>query len=77
MKMKTIFSTESLKAWFTALGAALSVLGYEYLGIPEEAGREFTDGLIEQILDGAGWEAMVTFVLIFAITWLIPNLPKR
>lgn len=74
--LKQIFSFQSLKAWLSASGAALAVLGYEYFNIPEQAGREFTDGLIEQVLAGAGWQSIITFVLIFAITWFIPNLPK-
>ena len=74
-KLKQIFSLQSLKAWLVALGAALAVIGNEYLNIPEEAGRGFTDGLIDVLLSGARWEVVVTFVVVFAITWIIPNLP--
>lgn len=61
------------KAWAAALGAALSVLGFEYLGIPEEAGRTFTDGLIELIDMESGIKAIISFVLVFVLTYFLPN----
>lgn len=71
--LKSMFSAGSTKAWLAALGAALSVLGSEYLNIPEEAGRAFTDELIDLILSGSGVKTIAGFVLTFVLTWFFKN----
>lgn len=68
-----MFSSQSLKAWLSALGAALAVLGFEYADIPEEAGRAFTDEIINLILSGSGVRSFISLILTFLVTWFVKN----
>ena len=65
--------SRNLKAILASLGAALSVLGGEYLGIPEEAGRTFLDSIIGMIDVGTSFTVIVAAVLTFILTWFFPN----
>ena len=63
----------NLKAILAALGAAISVLFAEFVGIPEEAGRTFIDNLIELIDMGSAFTVVFGAILTFVLTWFFAN----
>lgn len=66
-----------LKSVLTSLGAGISVIFAEYLGIPEEAGRTFFDTIIGMADTGTAFAVIIGAVLTFLVTWFFPTIKSK